>query len=45
MSLDVSPWTGNNQEVSGQFADDCLDLLMVGLCQRHVQGWDEAFVP
>ncbi len=31
MSLAVSPWTGNSHENSGQFAYDCLDLLMGGL--------------
>ncbi len=31
MTLAVSPWTENSHEVSRQFADDCLDLLMGGL--------------
>ncbi len=30
MTLAVSPWTGNIHEVSQQFADDHLDLLMGG---------------
>jgi hypothetical protein len=33
MSLAVSPWTGNSHEVSKQFADDHLDLLMGGLAE------------
>ncbi len=33
MSLAVSPWTENSHEVSGQFADDRLDLLMCGLAE------------
>jgi hypothetical protein len=33
MTLAVSPWTGNSHEVSGQFADDHLDLLMGGLAK------------
>ncbi len=28
MTFDVFPWTGNSHEVSGQFTDDQLDLLM-----------------
>ncbi len=28
-----SPWTGNRHEVSGQFADDHLDLLMGGFAK------------
>ncbi len=28
VSLAVSPWTGNSHEVSGQFSDDHLDMLM-----------------
>ncbi len=28
MTFAVSPWTGNSHEVSQQFADYCLDLLM-----------------
>jgi hypothetical protein len=33
MSLAVSSWTGNSHEVSGQFTDDHLDLLMGGLAK------------
>ncbi len=33
MSLSVPPWTGNSHEVSRQFADDHLDLIMVGLAK------------
>jgi hypothetical protein len=43
MSLALSPWTGNSHEVSRQFTDDRLDLLMGGLAKdtcedemRHV---------
>jgi hypothetical protein len=34
VTLAVSPWTGNSHEVSRQFADDRLDLLMGGLAQE-----------
>ncbi len=33
MTLVVCPWTGNSHEVSRQFADDCLNLLMGGLVE------------
>ena len=33
MTLDVSPWTGNGHEVSRQFVDDRLDLLVGGLAK------------
>jgi hypothetical protein len=33
VTLAVSPWTGNSHEVSRQFADDRLDLLMGGLAK------------
>jgi hypothetical protein len=31
MSFAVTPWTGSNHEVCGQFPDDHLDLHMGGL--------------
>ncbi len=34
MSLAVSPWTENSHEVSRQFADDHLDLLMGELTEN-----------
>jgi hypothetical protein len=41
MSLAVSPWTGNSHEVSRQFADDHLDLLMgwlaKGTCEDRMR--------
>ncbi len=33
MTLAVSPWTGNGHEVSQQFVDDHLDLLVGGLAK------------
>jgi hypothetical protein len=33
MTFAVSPWTENGHEVSQQFADDHLDLIMGGLAK------------